>query len=136
MSDPFLFETRVRFVDTDASGRIHYTAMFRYFEAAEQEFLRSRGLGYAQLQDGDYGFPRVHVDCDFSGAMSYDDLLQISVKVAHVGRSSFTFAFEALRDGRAMAAGKVTIVCMSRIAQKAQPLPPALERVLREAAAV
>ena len=42
MSD-FIHRVRVAFVDTDASGRIHFTAMLRYFEAAEQEFLRSLG---------------------------------------------------------------------------------------------
>ena len=35
LAEPFRFETRIRFIDTDASGRIHYTAMFRYFESAE-----------------------------------------------------------------------------------------------------
>ena len=30
----FTWDVRIRFVDTDASGRIHYTAMFKYFEQA------------------------------------------------------------------------------------------------------
>ncbi len=38
---PFRFKTRIRFIDTDTSGRIHYTAMFRYFESAEIEFMRT-----------------------------------------------------------------------------------------------
>ena len=33
--------SRIRFVDTAASGRIHYTAIFRHFETAEFEFMRS-----------------------------------------------------------------------------------------------
>jgi acyl-CoA thioesterase FadM len=41
---PFIWPSRVRFADTDASQRIHFTAMLRHFEAAEIEFLRSLGL--------------------------------------------------------------------------------------------
>ena len=64
--EPFRFETRIRFIDTDASGRIHYTAMFRYFESAEIEWMRSRGIIYG---GGDFTFPRVHVECDFKLAL-------------------------------------------------------------------
>ena len=39
----FTHRVRVAFPDTDASGRIHFTAMLRYFESAEIEFLRSFG---------------------------------------------------------------------------------------------
>jgi len=35
---------RVAWIDTDAGGRIHFTAAFRYAEAAETELMRSVGL--------------------------------------------------------------------------------------------
>jgi len=41
MAEPFRYETRIRFVDTDASGRIHYTSLFKFFEAAETELFRT-----------------------------------------------------------------------------------------------
>ena len=59
MPPPFVFQTRIRFIDTDASGRIHYTAMFRYFESAEIEFLRTLGINYDPKRP--INFPRVHV---------------------------------------------------------------------------
>ena len=40
----FTHRVRVAFPDTDASGRIHFTAMLRYFESAEIEFLRALGF--------------------------------------------------------------------------------------------
>ena len=34
----------VAFGDTDASGWMHFPNIFRYFEAAEHTFLKSRGV--------------------------------------------------------------------------------------------
>ena len=53
MSAPFSWRTRIRFIDTDASQRIHYTALFRHFEAAEEEFLRSFGQSFLSAETGD-----------------------------------------------------------------------------------
>src|SRR5207249_2642856 len=71
---PFVWRTRIRFVDTDASRRIHYTAMFRHFEAAEHEFLIHIGFPYSQIASREVGFPRVHVEADFKDAIGYNDL--------------------------------------------------------------
>ena len=124
----FKWEVRIRFVDTDASGRIHYTAMLRYFEAAEFEFLRSRGVSYHGFPD--FGFPRVHVECDYMGATKCDDLLSIGVEVARVGTSSFTYAFEATGAGRALAKGKITVVCLARETGRPVALPEAFRHAL------
>ena len=51
-------------MDTDASGRIHFTAMLRHFEAAEIEFMRSLSLERTYLDQEMRGmqFPRVRVE--------------------------------------------------------------------------
>src|SRR5215475_579831 len=115
MDQPFRWQTRIRFSDTDLSQRIHYTAMFRHFEAAEQEFLRAIGfsfIGSPELKD--IGLPRVHVECDFSSDLRFDDAVDIDVTVERVGTSSFTLAFAASVAGRAAAKGKITAVCLDR----------------------
>lgn len=115
---PFRFQTRIRFIDTDASGRIHYTAMFRYFESAEIEFMRSLGVTYGGRQ---FDFPRVHVECDFLVPMVHDDLIDIEVCLTKLGRSSGRLEFRTLRDGTLMAKGAIVIVCVDK--QKQQPVP-------------
>ncbi len=130
MSAPFVWQERIRYVDTDASGRIHFTAMLRYFETAEQEFLRHRGLSYQELESKDLGYPRVHVDCDYTSALAFDDLVSITVDVARVGRSSFTLAFTATCGGLEAAKGSIVVVCMDRKTQKSHELPKALAHAL------
>ncbi|HLH02025.1 MAG TPA: thioesterase family protein [Bryobacteraceae bacterium] len=132
MAQPFHFQTRIRFIDTDASGRIHYTAMFRYFESAEIEFMRTLDISYLKH---DFALPRVHVECDFRLALEHDDLIDIELRVAKVGTSSIHFAFRTLKAGELAATGSIVVACMDRKTQRSAPLPDLLREKLRQASA-
>src|SRR5258705_169230 len=90
---------RVAWVDTDASGLIHYTAALRYFEVAEHALLRTL---FADWPPGPrtFGLPRVHVEADYKAALHYPDEFTCSARVAAVGRGSVTFAYEVRRARR------------------------------------
>ena len=125
--EPFRFQTRIRFIDTDASGRIHYTAMFRYFESAETEFMRTVGITYLKH---DFTFPRVHVECDFKLALEHDDLIDIEVRLTRLGGSSARFDFRTLKAGELAASGVVVVACMDRKTQRAIAIPDSLRERL------
>jgi YbgC/YbaW family acyl-CoA thioester hydrolase len=131
---------RVPFADVDSSQRIHYTAMFRYMEIAEHALMRGMGLPYATTLQGT-AFPRVHLSCDFRGAILYDDVLDVEACVARVGTSSWTVAFMAhhasaedagrrVEPGAVVAEGRMTIVAMDPATERAIPLPEELRREL------
>ncbi|HTT64772.1 MAG TPA: thioesterase family protein [Bryobacteraceae bacterium] len=126
----FTHRVRVAFPDTDASGRIHFTAMLRYFESAEIEFLRSLGYRYRDVPG--VGFPRVRVECEYRAAVGFDDELDIVVAVTRVGTSSYTLKFAALKDGAVAANGSIVVVCVG-LPGRAQPLPEVLKEALRRA---
>jgi len=128
---PFVYSTRVRFVDTDASGRIHYTAMLRHFEAAEQDFLRMIEAFYKTGYLAGVGFPRVHAECDYTGMVAFDDPLDIEVRVERVGNSSYTLGFAASVEGRPVAHGKLTIVSIDLGTQRPRAIPEELAGKLR-----
>jgi acyl-CoA thioester hydrolase len=130
----FIHPVRVAFVDTDASGRIHFTAMFRYFEAAEQGLLRSLGFEYRDSPP-DLGFPRVRVECEYHSAVTFDDELEIVVSVKRVGTSSYTLEFRAMLGQTLAAHGTIVVVCISRRQGRAQRLPDALRAALSASAA-
>jgi acyl-CoA thioester hydrolase len=127
----FTWESRIRFVDTDASGRIHYTALLRHFEAAEFEFLRSIGCAYSSFATEGVGFPRVHVECDYLSALRCDDLISTAVTVDRVGDTSFTLGFAVSLEGLAAAKGKITIVCTDQATQRSRPVPERMAEPLR-----
>lgn len=130
---------RVPFVDVDSSLRIHFTAMFRYMEIAEHELMRSLGFQYATSLES-YAFPRVHLECDFQGAIRYDDEINVSAKIERVGNSSWTVAFAAYppgaisSDAATLATGRMTIVSMDPTTERATPLPDELRRALADSA--
>lgn len=124
---------RVPFVDVDSSMRIHYTAFLRYMEVAEHALMRSIGFPYAtSLQS--LAFPRVHLECDFQGAIRYDDELDVTARVDRVGNSSWTVAFaaHAPNSAQTLATGKMTIVAMDPTAERATALPGELRAALTD----
>jgi len=123
--NPFIYETRVRFGDTDASGRIFYASLLRHFDAAETEFIRSINWTYKGL-----GFPRAHVEVDFTSALAYDDPMSITVTVERIGNTSYTLAFHVASDGRDAARGKIVVVSIDRATGRPVPLPEELRAAL------
>ena len=136
---------RVPFVDVDASQRIHYIAWFRYMESAEHQLMRAIEVPYATATVlRGYGFPRVHLEADFHGAIGFDDELEVEAWVERVGTSSRTIAFagrhapgtakaEAGAEQPPLATGRMTIVCMDPKTKRATPLPAELRQALSHA---
>ena len=112
MTKAFRTTRRVEFADTDMAGIVHFANFFRYMEAAEVEFLRSRGLSVKLVWDGQsIGFPRVSASCDFLRPARFEDLLDITVRLSNLGRKSVTYSFEFSKEGEVIARGKVSSVC-------------------------
>ena len=128
----FVHHCRLLFADTDASGRIHHSAIFRYFEAAEAEFFRAAGIPYSYLDTLGARYPRVRVEADFYGPLKDDDPLDISVSVERVGKSSFTLAFDVDVNNCTRAHGKIIICCMDPSNKCSCPIPVQLVDVLKK----
>ena len=128
---PFHYDIRIRFIDVDMTGRIHYTSLLRYFEAAEIEFLRSLSLKIEDSLQSGVGLPRVHVECDYLGAIHYDDLLRFEVTVGRVGHSAFRLEFNVTKHEKTVARGNFVIVAMDRATGRPVELPSQLAEPLR-----
>ena len=80
---------RVAWMDTDASGIHHNTAITRYVEGAEGELMRSRGLT-------DYvpKAPRVRYEVDFQAPLRAGQEVTTVIDLVRIGTSSMSFDFE------------------------------------------
>jgi YbgC/YbaW family acyl-CoA thioester hydrolase len=97
--------TRVAWVDTDAGGRIHFTAAFRWAELAETGLMRRFGLLEAW---GDY--PRRHVEAEYLKVLVFEDEVDVRLRVERVGKSSITYAWEITKDDEIYVRGRHTVV--------------------------
>jgi len=112
MSTAFVTTRRVEFSDTDAAGIVHFVAFFRMMEQAEHDLLRSVGLSVVMHDSsGTISWPRVSAKCDFTTAARFEDVLEIEVRIARLGKRSVTYAHRFLRDGKELATGEITAVC-------------------------
>lgn len=103
---------RIEFVDTDMAGIVHFSNFFRFMEAAEVEFMRSRGLSVAMNESGmKVSFPRVGASCDYVHPARFQDVLDIEVRILRIGSRSVTYGFEFFCQGKKLAKGQVSSVC-------------------------
>jgi YbgC/YbaW family acyl-CoA thioester hydrolase len=117
-------ETRVAWVDTDAGGRIHFTAAFRWAEEAETELMR--GLGLPRERWG--RFPRRKVEAEYLKVLRFDDEIEVRLRVDNVGRTSVTYAWTIAKGGEAHIKGHHTVVHVD-----AEGRPEPIDDVLRAA---
>ena len=118
-------QDRVAWVDTDAGGRIHFTAAFRWAELTETALMRR--LGVLDAGWGDY--PRRKVEAEYLKVLRFEDEFELRLRVDAVGRTSITYGWEILRDGEVCIRGNHTVVRVDR-AGRAEPLPEALRAQL------
>lgn len=134
----FSIEERVLWGDVDAARIIFYGSYIRFFEIAETELFRSVGMPYGKVFDElDIWLPRVHLECDFRRVAELDDLLEVSVYVGGVGRSSLRLDFEVRRKGQnnsveegLIATAHFVLVAVRRDKLDPVPVPEALRRAL------
>jgi acyl-CoA thioester hydrolase len=124
-------EIRVYYEDTDAGGVVYHANYLHYFERGRTEHLRDRGLQVGELAAQGYVFPVVRLEIDYLAPARHDELLRVETSVLEVRKTSFTVGQQAVRvsDGKLLAAGKVTLVCVNP-QMKARRLPDEVLRAL------
>ncbi|HWB08043.1 MAG TPA: thioesterase family protein [Pirellulales bacterium] len=126
MTEPYRSQRRVEFRDTDAAGIAHFSVFFNYMEEVEHEFLRSQGLSVVMHDaEGVLSWPRVSAQCDYQGAVRFEDVLDVELNVDRVGEKSVTYHFVFRHRGRQVADGRLTAVCcrMEQGTPRAVPIP-------------
>ena len=115
---------RVAWVDTDTGGRIHFTAAFRWAEAAETTLMRESLL----LDEwGDY--PRRRVEAEYLRVLRFEDEFELRLRVDAVGRTSITYGWEIRRDDEVCIRGNHTVVRVDDTGRP-EPLPDRIRELL------
>jgi len=107
----FSYSRRVQFAETDASGIVHFSSMFRYMEEAEHALWRAAGLTIAG-RDAAHSWPRVSAAFDFRSPLYYGDEFAVNVRLEGVGRRSLRYAHEIVRGETTIGTGTMVTVCV------------------------
>ena len=133
---PFKFSafTRVGFSDTDAQGIVYYGRYLPYFDLARVEYLRHLGLLKLEtgIEDG-HEFVMRASTVEYFAPARFDDLIEIFVRLARIGRTSATFECEAHRseDDLLMVTARQTLVLVDLDERRAAEIPPPYRERIR-----
>ncbi len=132
---PFKFsaQTRVGFSDTDAQGIVYYGRYLPYFDLARVEYHRN--LGLLGMDIGEEGEEFVMRACtiEYLAPAVFDDLIEVCVRVAKIGRTSVTYDFAAYRerDDFLLVTAAQTLVLVDLDERKAVPIPDSYKGAIR-----
>lgn len=130
---PFKYSavTRVGFSDTDAQGIVYYGRYLPYFDLARVEYHRHLGL---LRVDEDHELVMRACTIEYFAPALFDDLLEVFVRLARIGRTSATYECAAYRveDDLLMVTAKQTLVFVDLEERRARPIPDELKRAARE----
>ena len=130
---PFKYSAiaRVWFSDTDAQGIVYYGRYIPYFDLARVEYHRHLGLSNAALGGNEFVMRAMHVE--YHAPAVFDDLIEVFVRLARIGRTSATYEFAAYRadDDVLMVTATQTLVLVDLEERKACEIPDDFRETMR-----
>ena len=121
----YTYQTKIKLHDTDAAGLLFFSHQFEMIHDAYEALLETIGFGFAALiREKDFFLPIVHAESDYKAPLHAGDNLVITVKVGHIGETSFSFEY-VIRNRKKMIVGtaKTVHVTINKKTRKKIPLP-------------
>ncbi len=123
---PFKYSAlaRVWFSDTDAQGIVYYGRYLPYFDHARVEYHRH--LRQTVVARDRREFVMRASEVEYHAPARFDDLLEIFVRLARIGRTSATFECAAylLEEDTLMVTASQTLVLVDLTERRACEIPP------------
>ena len=131
MAEPasITIKRRIEWGDTDAAGIYHWSTALRLAESAEAALHTA--LGFA---DRTFGVtPRLHISCDFSRPLRFNDLAEVELRVTEVGRTSQTHEVTIRHNGAEVAKAKIVTCFVDPENGRPTPWPDDIRELLTSA---
>jgi YbgC/YbaW family acyl-CoA thioester hydrolase len=123
----FFHRLRVRWSECDMQGIVFNPHYLMYFDVAFTEYMRSVGVPYpAAFLDAGTDTFMVNVSADFRGSARFDDEIDIGVRTAYFGTTSFRMAFSIRRAETVLVDGSAVYVNGDKDSHAPRPLPEKL----------
>jgi acyl-CoA thioester hydrolase len=133
----FAHRVEVRFRDCDPLGHVNNAVYFTYLEQARFSHWRSLwGSGIPQLPSGEPGVILAHAECDYRRPARHGDTLEVRMRIARIGRTSFQYEYEIVDEQQRTVANARTVQVMYDYQlEKPVPIPEDIRQLLSRAPA-
>ena len=119
-----------RWMDNDVYGHVNNVVYYSFFDTAVNRFLIERGV--LRIESSPVIGLVVETGCRYHRPLAFPDVVEVGVRVAHLGTSSVRYELGVFRQGHDTAAadGHFVHVYVDREARTPTALPAALREVL------
>lgn len=129
----FFHPLRVRWAEVDMQAIVFNGHYLTYFDVAFTEYWRATGLPgvMQQAEDGQEMFAR-KATIEYHAPARFDDVLDIGVRCAALGRSSMRYVLEIHRGEEFLISGELVYVYADTLLRKGVALPEGWRNRLAE----
>lgn len=129
----FTHTLRVRWSEVDKQDIVFNGHYLTYFDVGVTEYYRTIGMPYpdAIVSQGADLFAK-KAEIEYHASAEYDDLIDVCVRVARIGRSSFEFRIELYRGDEQLVSGSLIYVNANPETRKSALLPASLTDAFRD----
>jgi acyl-CoA thioester hydrolase len=122
----------VRYSETDRLGIAHNKNYFEWFELGRTEFVRSKGIPYAEIEALGFYLVVAEACCRYKRPLRYDESFFIRTGLSEMTSKKTVFAYELVTgDGQHLIASGYTVHISTDKDGKVTPLPPEIVEKIR-----
>lgn len=127
-------EYRVTYADTDMMGVVYHANYLVFFERARNEFMRQLGYPYTECEKAGVMMPIIHVELNYKRPAKYDDLIEITARVAARKGVKLKLDYVVRRKGESedLVTGSTTLAYVSSQTFRPCYPPPAMAEALKD----
>jgi acyl-CoA thioester hydrolase len=107
-------EFRVRYAETDQMGVVYHTNYLVWCEVGRTDFIRARGMSYAEMERAGVGLAVSELTARFHAAARYDDAVRVRTTLAEVRSRGITFDYliTDVASGRRLVTARTALVAI------------------------
>lgn len=94
-----VYSHRVQYYETDKMQCTHHSNYVRFMEEARLNYLDKIGYGYARMESEGLISPVLSVDLQFKKTTTFDDVIDIDVKLKSMTAVRMEFAYVMTHNG-------------------------------------
>jgi acyl-CoA thioester hydrolase len=109
---PHSVEFRVRYAETDQMGVVYHGSYVVWCEIGRTEFIRSRGLSYAELERRGVALAVSELTMRYHAPARYDDMIRVTTTLADARSRAITFDYVVTKvdGGERLVTARTTLV--------------------------
>jgi acyl-CoA thioester hydrolase len=107
-------EFRIRYAETDQMGVVYHANYLVWCEVGRTEFIRARGMSYADIERAGVGLAVADVSMRFHAAARYDDVVRVVTTLASVRSRAITFDYliSSASSGERLVTAQTTLIAI------------------------